>query len=60
MDLNSSHNQNLIKQANEIMKGEGRVLIRPSGTQPLLRIMTEGPDACLVEQSVQFLKDNLK
>jgi len=42
------------------MKGEGRVLIRPSGTQPLLRIMTEGPDAGLVEQSVQFLKDNLK
>ncbi len=60
MDLNSSHNQNLIKQANEIMKGEGRVLIRPSGTQPLLRIMTEGPDAGLVEQSVQFLKENLK
>jgi len=25
-----------------------------------LRIMTEGPDAGLVEQSVQFLKDNLK
>jgi len=60
MNPNSSHNQNLIKQANEIMKGEGRVLIRPSGTQPLLRIMTEGPDAGLVEQSVQFLKDNLK
>ena len=60
MDLNSSQNQNLIKQAHEIMKGEGRVLIRPSGTQPLLRIMTEGPDAGLVEQSVQFLKDNLK
>jgi phosphoglucosamine mutase len=60
MDLNSSHNQNLIKQANEIMRGEGRVLIRPSGTQPLLRIMTEGPDASLVEQSVQFLKENLK
>jgi len=60
MNPNSSHNQNLIKQANEIMKGEGRVLIRPSGTQPLLRIMTEGPDAGLVEQSVQFLKENLK
>jgi phosphoglucosamine mutase len=59
MDLNSSHNQNLIKQANEIMKGEGRVLVRPSGTQPLIRIMTEGPDKSLVEKSANFLSSKL-
>ncbi len=26
----------------------GRVLVRPSGTEPALRVMVEGPDAALV------------
>jgi phosphoglucosamine mutase len=26
------------------MAGEGRVLIRPSGTEPLVRVMLEGKD----------------
>ena len=33
-----------IKQAEEKMAGRGRILIRPSGTEPLLRIMAEGED----------------
>ncbi|MFD0693910.1 phosphoglucosamine mutase [Paenibacillus sp. GCM10027628] len=28
---------------------EGRVLVRPSGTEPLIRVMVEGPDAALLE-----------
>jgi phosphoglucosamine mutase len=31
-----------IKRLEEIMAGEGRVLIRPSGTEPLVRVMIEG------------------
>lgn len=27
------------------LNGQGRVLLRPSGTEPLLRVMVEGPDA---------------
>lgn len=27
------------------LDGQGRVLLRPSGTEPLLRVMVEGPDA---------------
>jgi phosphoglucosamine mutase len=28
----------------------GRILVRPSGTEPALRVMVEGPDAALVEE----------
>jgi len=35
---------NLIRDVEERLKGEGRVLIRYSGTEPLLRIMLEGTD----------------
>jgi len=35
---------NLIREVEEKLKGEGRVLIRYSGTEPLLRIMLEGSD----------------
>jgi len=33
-----------IKRLEDIMAGEGRVLIRPSGTEPLVRVMIEGKD----------------
>lgn len=33
-----------IKKIEDIMDGEGRVLIRPSGTEPLVRVMLEGKD----------------
>ena len=33
-----------IKQIEEDMAQEGRVLIRPSGTEPLVRVMIEGKD----------------
>jgi len=33
-----------IRRLEELMAGEGRVLIRPSGTEPLVRVMIEGKD----------------
>ena len=38
-----------------MMDGNGRVLIRPSGTEPLVRVMLEGQD---IEQ-IQSLAKNL-
>lgn len=37
-----------IRQVEEEMAGDGRVLVRPSGTEPLIRVMAEAPteEAC--------------
>ena len=42
-----------IRQAEESMAGEGRVLIRPSGTEPLVRVMLEGQDVDKIEKIAQ-------
>ena len=41
------------------LHGEGRVLLRPSGTEPLLRVMVEGIDKSLVMQQAQQLCDDI-
>src|SRR3954454_9943469 len=40
--------QRAIRDAESRLGGNGRVLVRPSGTEPALRVMVEGPDAGLV------------
>ena len=37
--------------------GEGRVLIRPSGTEPLVRVMIEGKDQTIIEKEAEQLAD---
>jgi len=44
--------QESIAAAEEQLKGRGRLLVRPSGTEPLIRVMAEGDDSALVEQLV--------
>ncbi|MEW9123399.1 MAG: phosphoglucosamine mutase [Thermotaleaceae bacterium] len=44
-----------IKKLESHMDGEGRVLIRPSGTEPLVRVMLEGKD----EEELKRLAQNL-
>lgn len=39
---------------------EGRVLIRASGTEPLIRVMVEGKNLVLVQQSAERLADTLR
>ena len=39
------------------MKGTGRVLIRPSGTAPLVRVMIEGNDIERIHQLAVELAD---
>ena len=60
LDLDSKQISLLIEEANQMMDMKGRFLIRPSGTQPIIRVMTEGPDSQMVSKSVQFLAENIE
>ena len=42
-----------MKKVEARFSGEGRVLIRPSGTEPLVRVMIEGKDQKLVEEEAR-------
>ncbi|MDD4928037.1 MAG: phosphoglucosamine mutase [Gallionella sp.] len=46
-----------VAEAELALDGRGRVLLRPSGTEPLLRVMVEGEDKQLVEQSAQRIAE---
>ena len=41
-----------IQSAKEKLGNGGRLVIRPSGTEPVIRVMAEGDDRALVEQIV--------
>lgn len=47
----------MIAQVEEEMHGDGRVLVRPSGTEPLLRVMTEAPTQDLVDEYTKRIAD---
>ncbi len=44
-----------IDHLEDTFKGTGRVLIRPSGTEPLVRVMIEGKDQRLIQQKAEEL-----
>lgn len=46
-----------IQEIEAEFKGCGRVLIRPSGTEPLVRVMIEGKDQKLITERAQHLAD---
>ncbi len=48
-----------VKDAEDKLTGRGRVLIRPSGTEPLLRIMVEADDKALAQTLAQTIADTL-
>lgn len=48
---------NEIKKIEEALHGAGRVLIRPSGTEPLVRVMLEGEDQEEIDKMAHGLVD---
>lgn len=48
---------NAIHSLTEKFAGEGRVLIRPSGTEPLVRVMIEGKDQKVIDEEAKKLAE---
>ena len=46
-----------IEKVSAKFAGEGRVLIRPSGTEPLVRVMIEGKDQQMIEKEAKQLAE---
>ena len=46
-----------IEELDRKFAGEGRVLIRPSGTEPKVRVMIEGKDQKMIEEEARKLAD---
>jgi phosphoglucosamine mutase len=50
----------VIADAEGELDGKGRLVIRPSGTEPVIRVMAEGDDAGQVERVVNTICDAVK
>jgi phosphoglucosamine mutase len=49
-----------IAGAERLLDGKGRLVIRPSGTEPVIRVMAEGDDAGEVESAVDSICEAVK
>jgi phosphoglucosamine mutase len=49
-----------IEKVERDLAGEGRVLVRYSGTEPLLRIMVEGPDQDTTRKLAEMIADRVR
>ncbi len=52
--------KNEVEKIKKELGDRGRILLRPSGTEPLIRIMVEAEDAVLVEKTINELFEILK
>ena len=49
-----------IDTATKALNGNGRVIVRPSGTEPLLRVMVEGQDLEQIEKLAKDISEVIK
>ena len=50
----------VVSAAETALDGKGRVLLRPSGTEPLLRVMVEGEDGALVRHWAETIAQKVR
>jgi len=57
--LESAKVRDAIKDGEARLDGHGRLIVRPSGTEPVIRVMGEGDDKVMVEEIVDGIVDAL-
>ena len=58
--IDSAKCKKAIKNANNIVKDKGRMLVRKSGTEPKIRIMCESENKTLLKKCVNIVKKSIK
>ena len=58
--INSTRCKKAIQEANYLIKNQGRLLVRKSGTEPKIRIMCESFDRNLIEKCINIVKKTIK
>lgn len=53
--LDSQKLRQAIEQANSLLQGQGRLLVRPSGTEPVIRVMVEAKTQSLAEEAAALV-----
>ncbi|HYZ92723.1 MAG TPA: phosphoglucosamine mutase [Actinomycetota bacterium] len=56
----SAHVRDAIAEAERKLGRDGRVLVRPSGTEPLVRVMVEAPDAAVAGELAEIVADAVR
>jgi phosphoglucosamine mutase len=49
-----------LSNAESQMRGKGRIIVRASGTEPLIRLMVEGKEITLIERIAKELAENIR
>jgi len=57
--LESKLVQTAVTEAEQKLNGHGRVLLRPSGTEPLIRVMVEGDDEAMVHKLTREIANSV-
>lgn len=58
--LQQAHVVDAIAEGEKRLNGAGRLVVRPSGTEPLIRIMAEGDDISLVRNVIRGISEAIK
>lgn len=58
--LHAPEIQRAVEEAERNLTGNGRLLIRPSGTEPLIRVMVEGADQQQIEALANDLAERIR
>jgi len=57
--INSKKCKTAIKKSEKLIKGQGRMLIRKSGTEPIIRIMGESSNSLLLKKCINIVKRSI-